>query len=295
MSTADYEDDYALSFLDENFMSIMTLLNRNVPIGEIASAIDKYGVYTWDQYGRFIKAEKGNDEWDYRYVEGQGYQLETKNNIWRDSHSENVALTLLELYRANGKQHPDAWITPEDPHLGVYGWPIDLMEQINFSEVKTTASRVDPEGSLSDDLNTDDDSGNHPGTSEDITSDIEKPLDNSENITGNSKYVVISNEELSTFDPVSLSGIAKMFRLNPDDEQNIEMWKKHAEKASENGLKKARVSVSRGSEESTFDPELVGDWLVYKQRTIFTRAKINNILRKNLPKRSKDKEDFYSN
>jgi len=100
-----------------------------------------------------------------------------------------------------------------------------------------------------------------------------------------------SEDELKeAFDPVPLSTIANMFKLNTDEEKNLKQWRILAAKASRNGLNKTRVSTGKGKAESTFNPWLVGDWVI--QNRGYTQEKVNRKLANNLPERSKDLKDL---
>lgn len=46
---------------DEPFRSIYDLASPKVSAAAIATAIDVVGVYTWDEFGRYLKAKDGND------------------------------------------------------------------------------------------------------------------------------------------------------------------------------------------------------------------------------------------
>lgn len=94
------------------------------------------------------------------------------------------------------------------------------------------------------------------------------------------------NKEQSIFDPLPLSGIAKMFKLI-----DFSKWKTLADQASKNGLIKARVSAGSGNAESAFDPERVAEWLVNKGH--YTRERADHVLANNLPPRSAHMKEFY--
>lgn len=94
----------------------------------------------------------------------------------------------------------------------------------------------------------------------------------------------------NAFDPVPLSAIAKIFSLHKDEEQNIKKWRSLASKASRNGLNKTRASAGKGSAESTFNPWLVGEWVI--PNLGFTQELVNRKLANNLPERSKDMKDY---
>ena len=81
------------------------------------------------------------------------------------------------------------------------------------------------------------------------------------------------NETTKALPPRALTGIAKMFPIDREEEKNEEKWKKFAAGATRNGLICARISTSGGSGKSVFDPWLVGDWLVAKSHML--RAEVN--------------------
>ncbi len=95
----------------------------------------------------------------------------------------------------------------------------------------------------------------------------------------------------SLFDALPLNGIAAMFLLDQDGEKNRETWTAYAHNAKRNGLDSARTSSGHGRRQSSFDPSLVGDWLVAKGR--IDRARANRILKANLPSRSAHLKDLF--
>lgn len=103
---------------------------------------------------------------------------------------------------------------------------------------------------------------------------------------------VVNDDFSQDFDPLPLSGIAKMFPLTKDKEINLEKWRTYASKASQNKLSNTRASKGRGRAESTFHPHLVADWLVTKG--YYERAHADRILGNNLPPRSKHLKDYYT-
>jgi len=96
---------------------------------------------------------------------------------------------------------------------------------------------------------------------------------------------------ISDFDALVVDGIAKIFPLHSDPEQNCSIWTKHAKNAVRNGLVDARVSVGKGQAQSTYQPEKVGDWLISKGK--MDQAKVNRLLGANLPPRSRDNKHLY--
>jgi len=96
--------------------------------------------------------------------------------------------------------------------------------------------------------------------------------------------------EESVYDPLPTDGIAVMFRLAVDDDENLAIWRELAHKAKRNGLLNSRVSPSSGRQQSTFDPSKVGEWLVSNGK--FSQAQIGRILLNNLPPRSAHLRDL---
>lgn len=96
----------------------------------------------------------------------------------------------------------------------------------------------------------------------------------------------------STHDPVPLNGLAKMFRLTQDEAVDKETWRKFAHNAQRNGLSDARTQKGSGKAQSRFDPVKVGGWLVNKGK--LTQEKVDHVLAKNLPERSKHLKDFFA-
>lgn len=94
----------------------------------------------------------------------------------------------------------------------------------------------------------------------------------------------------STHDPVPPNGLAKMFRLTPDEVVNKDAWIQFAHNAIRNGLSTARTQKSKGKAQSFFDPVKVGDWLVKKGR--LTQEKVDRVLNNNLPHRNKHLKDI---
>ena len=91
------------------------------------------------------------------------------------------------------------------------------------------------------------------------------------------------------WDPIPLSGIAQMYRLENDPAINNDRWRLLADQASRNGLSLARIRVGGGKAESTFHPWEVANWLA--NRGILPREKVDRILLNNLPTRSKHLRD----
>ena len=98
----------------------------------------------------------------------------------------------------------------------------------------------------------------------------------------------------SPYDPLPLNGIAAMIPRVSDAEENRKVWRGLAKNARKNGLDIARVGTGSGTRQSTFDPSLVGDWLVNHQEGKFDRARVDRILLSNLPPRSAHLKDLLA-
>lgn len=92
----------------------------------------------------------------------------------------------------------------------------------------------------------------------------------------------------SSHDPLLLDGIALIFILDKEKEENLRIWKKHAHNASRKNkgekLAAARTQIIGGKSQSYFDPVRVGDWLVATGK--MPRDRVDRILLNNLPSRS---------
>ncbi|MCH7743008.1 MAG: hypothetical protein IIB71_10160 [Proteobacteria bacterium] len=127
-------------------------------------------------------------------------------------------------------------------------------------------------------------------------SDSEKQKERSspgaDRLSGSKNYTdPFYKERSAAFDPLPISGIARMFPLKIDEEENQKVWKGHAARAARNGLKLARIIVNIGRAKSTFDPLFVSDWLI--ARGDFDRAKADRKLASNLPPRSAHLADLF--
>ena len=96
--------------------------------------------------------------------------------------------------------------------------------------------------------------------------------------------------EESNHDPLPLDGIASIFKVDLDDEKNIQQWKTFAHNAMRNGLSVARTQKIGGKGQSRFDPAKVGDWLVSKGK--LSPEKMERILLNNLPPRNAHLKDL---
>jgi len=94
----------------------------------------------------------------------------------------------------------------------------------------------------------------------DIQSDDEDKNENEAQLGDDLDETEAESKTQPAFDPLPLSGISKMFILGTKETSHDE-WLKFTEQGSRNDLNDARVSKRKGRAKSTFDPELVGDWL----------------------------------
>ena len=100
-----------------------------------------------------------------------------------------------------------------------------------------------------------------------------------------------SNTLPSNFDPLSLTKISEIFKLDNDSSVNKTRWKGYAKDAKRNGLSDARIAEGKGTRESTFDPEKVGGWLIKKDH--MTEVNIKKKLDSISPLRSAHNEDYF--
>lgn len=100
-----------------------------------------------------------------------------------------------------------------------------------------------------------------------------------------------SQDEKPTHNPLSTNGIAMMFKLDSNDENNNKIWKNFAKNAKRNGLNAARMQVVGGTGQSRFDPVKVADWLVDNGK--IARNKANQILASNLSDPDDDRKHFF--
>jgi len=82
------------------------------------------------------------------------------------------------------------------------------------------------------------------------------------------------------FDPVPVEALAQMFPADKQD--SIGIWRNWAERASRNGLKESRQGRAK------FNPYKAGKWLVLKGNRDWDIARLNRVLKRNLPARSLD-------
>jgi hypothetical protein len=97
----------------------------------------------------------------------------------------------------------------------------------------------------------------------DVLSDLLEDSGGDPKETPSHKDLAASEGEVSkALPPLYTTGIAKIFPIKVNEEDNISAWKKLAREASRNGLIKARKEKSSGKAESKFDRMVVADWLV---------------------------------
>lgn len=90
-----------------------------------------------------------------------------------------------------------------------------------------------------------------------------------------------AEEELATlFDPVTVEELEAMFHADGQ-------WKRWAERASDNGLKAARVG--RG----LFNPYFASRWFLLRGIPGWDHSRVDRVLSNNLPARSHDKREFF--
>lgn len=99
------------------------------------------------------------------------------------------------------------------------------------------------------------------------------------------KLKIESQKEMKPFKPLlpplPLKGIAKMFLIVPNPDENLKLWKKHAKNAARNHLSASRAKVIGGKAQSHFFPEKVGDWLAENGHMSY--GQVERTLRNNLP------------
>jgi hypothetical protein len=183
---------------------------------------------------------------------------------------------------------------PDDkpyPTLASGLFMLSHVEKIEAEDFFSDLSSLDEE--LGEHLPKDDNSYPHGQNRECKEAEGENAdIHNVESLSGNEDFGSSENELSSAFDPLPLSGIAKMFPIDKTDEQHsLDKWRVYAESASRNGLGKARVSVGRGKAKSTFDPWQVAEWLVEKGH--YARDKADRKLANNLPPRSVHLKDIF--
>jgi hypothetical protein len=94
------------------------------------------------------------------------------------------------------------------------------------------------------------------------------------------------------FNPLPIDGIAILFQLSANQEDNLHLWKMRASKATENGLISARTTKGSGRAQSKFNPALVANWLIAKGELKAEHAARK--LSKALPARSAElKEELF--
>ena len=99
-----------LGSVDE-FTSISDLLVKGTPVGAIATGIEREGVYTWDRFGRWIRAKEDDSDAD---------EMETKTFILKML--SDCYKTLVITGYMPGLLGPGWPETPECRALMYFGW-----------------------------------------------------------------------------------------------------------------------------------------------------------------------------
>ena len=240
------------------FISLKNILGDeefdNITIGELATAIDAYGIYTYDTFDRLVPC---------KFYSKQGQEV----------------MTLLREFKFH-----DPYYNEEHGIQEYDRPPLDDIINENFgkypSEPQTYPSRYNYFGWLQSDL---------PATLSIALNQLEANTDNQEQVKGSKPTIM----DESTHDPAKLTVIANMFIVNQVPTDNLEQWKKFAKDAKRNGLYKARLVTGKGKAQSIYDPVAVGDWLISKGKCNMFQAKVNRTLMNNLPTRSAHLKDLY--
>lgn len=101
------------------WMSLADLLSNKMEVAALATAIEEKGIYTWDRFGRMIKATKGdaND----LYSQARAFDLLTlvyKNAVDAQNNIDSGV--------GHGARHAvDCFIEDFDGPLVRFGWPSD--------------------------------------------------------------------------------------------------------------------------------------------------------------------------
>jgi len=107
------------------FITLGQLLWEGIPVGKIANAIERSGIYTWDQFGRLFKFYDGDDvERAFSLLKNQyKWEMDPESPLRSDPRSP------LELRRG---EYGDPY---ED-----FGWPEDLLPDFDNTH------QIQPEG-----------------------------------------------------------------------------------------------------------------------------------------------------
>ena len=241
------------------FISLKNILGDvefdNISLGELATTIDAYGIYTYDAFDRLVLCKL-------------------------DSEQGQEVMTLLREFKFHDPNYNEEHgIQEYDPP------PLDDIINENFgkypSEPQAYPSRYNYYGWLKSTL---------PATLYIALYQSEAYTANQEQVKVSKPTIM----DESTHDPAKLNVIANMFTVNQVPADNLEQWKKFAKDANRNDLYKARLVTGQGTAQSLFDPVAVGDWLISKGKWNMSQAKVNRILMKNLPTRSAHLKDLYN-
>ena len=97
---------------DNEFVSVARLLLDGISVGVIAAAIEK-DVYTWDRFGRFDEATKGNSD----DVASQKYALDRLAEYHQEH--ERISFSPTDDEAAH---HLDQWVNDNEHPLWRFGW-----------------------------------------------------------------------------------------------------------------------------------------------------------------------------
>ena len=104
------------------WLSVLDLLSHGELVATLATAIEKYGIQTYDRFGRRFLAQKTEDK--------LADQQEQILNFLAAYRAEKLAVTRSGPFSA--LSDPDRWLNYHSP-LESYGWPSD--EAPNFREI----------------------------------------------------------------------------------------------------------------------------------------------------------------
>ena len=252
---------------EENpFISLKILLQEpcSISIGALATAIEDNGICKYDEYQRLKAYSKDSEEG----VRALGL-LKTLMNYNHDQFN-----FMQNFHDASQNKYINEYIF-NNPY------PLNDIDNPCYGgdpfELASYPSDYNYYGWLKNDL---------PVFSSIETNQI--GVSNVNKVQEPVAHPIITNEP--THDPLPLSGIALIFKLEQVDIDNTELWRSFAKEAARNGLITARVVIGSGTAQSTFDPVAVGEWLVTKGK--MDQAKVARFLNSNLPKRSAHLKDM---
>lgn len=117
--------------IDNPWMSLADILSNDVPVELIATAIETFGVQTFDRFGRRIDAT--DDGPDVRTSKASALNILAAYFRYLNGPSDDLTL------------NPDCWYDPESP-LNEFGWPTDKTP--DFGKVvfaRTPGSQLPPD------------------------------------------------------------------------------------------------------------------------------------------------------